>query len=101
MPVLRMKAGIKWEWETFPQWLDFLEQYPEGLNMLSYVPLAPIMIWAMGLENAKSRSATPAERAEMCRILEVSLDAGGCGYSAQRLGNGRFPYDVTMIARRW
>ena len=88
IPYESMKAGIKWEWETFPQWLDFLEQHPKGLNMLSYVPIAPIMIWVMGLENAKSRPATPAERAEMCRILEESLGAGGCGYSAQRLGNG-------------
>ena len=88
IPYESMKAGIKWEWETFPEWLDFLDQIPKGINMLSYVPIAPIMIWVMGLENAKSRPATPAERAEMCRILEESLDAGGCGYSAQRLGNG-------------
>ena len=88
IPYESMKAGIKWEWETFPEWLDFLDRTPKGINMLSYVPIAPIMIWVMGLENAKSRPATPAERAEMCRILEASLDAGGCGYSAQRLGNG-------------
>ena len=88
IPYESMKAGIKWEWETFPEWLDFLDRTPKGINMLSYVPIAPIMIWVMGLENAKSRPATPAERAEMCRILESSLDAGGCGYSAQRLGNG-------------
>ena len=88
IPYESMKAGIKWEWETFPEWLDFLDRTPKGINMLSYVPIAPIMIWVMGMENAKSRPATPAERAEMCRILEESLDAGGCGYSAQRLGNG-------------
>ena len=52
------------------------------------MPIAPIMIWVMGLENAKSRPAAPAERAGMCCILEESLDVGGCGYSAQRLGNG-------------
>src|SRR5947208_4148707 len=27
-------------------------------------------------------------RAEMCRLLSEALDAGGCGFSAQRLGNG-------------
>src|SRR5947208_13584855 len=27
-------------------------------------------------------------RAEMCRLLDEALDAGGCGFSAQRLGNG-------------
>jgi N-acyl-D-aspartate/D-glutamate deacylase len=46
------------------------------------------MIWVMGLDAAKSRPATEKEMQEMCRILEESLDAGGCGFSAQRLGNG-------------
>jgi hypothetical protein len=44
------------------------------------------MVWVMGLEAAKSgRMPTEAEHAEMCRIFEESLDAGGCGWSAQRL----------------
>ena len=96
-----MEASIKWEWETFPHGLDFLEQYPEGLNMLSCVPIAPIMIWVMGLENAKSRPATPAERAEMCCILEESLAVGGLATLPTVLKMALFPYDVTMVARLW
>jgi N-acyl-D-aspartate/D-glutamate deacylase len=88
IPYESMKAGMKWEWVTFPEWLDFLDRTPKGLNMLSYVPLAPIMIWTMGLEAAKSRPATDKERAEMCRLLNEAMDAGGCGFSCQRLGNG-------------
>lgn len=88
IPYESMKAGMKWEWTTFPEWLDFLDRTPKGLNVMSYVPLAPIMIWTMGLDAAKSRPATEAEMATMCRILEESLDVGGCGFSAQRLGNG-------------
>lgn len=88
IPYESMKAGMKWDWVTFPDWLNFLDRTPKGLNVLSYVPLAPIMIWSMGLEAAKSRPATEKELQEMCRLLEESLDAGGCGFSAQRLGNG-------------
>ena len=88
IPYESMKAGMKWDWTTFPEWLDFLDGTPKGLNVMSYVPLAPIMIWTMGLDAAKSRPATEAEMATMCRILEESLDVGGCGFSAQRLGNG-------------
>src|SRR6266568_3919356 len=88
IPFESMKAGMKWDWVTFPDWLNFLDRTPKGLNVLSYVPLAPIMIWVMGLDAAKSRPATDTERAEMCRILSEALDVGGCGFSAQRLGNG-------------
>ena len=27
-----MKAGIKWRWETFPQFLDVLDSLPKGIN---------------------------------------------------------------------
>jgi N-acyl-D-aspartate/D-glutamate deacylase len=73
---------------TFPDWLDFLDRTPKGLNVLSYVPIAPIMIWVMGLEAAKNRQATAKERQEMQRLLNEAMDAGGCGFSCQRLGNG-------------
>jgi N-acyl-D-aspartate/D-glutamate deacylase len=88
IPFESMKAGMKWDWVTFPDWLNFLDRTPKGLNVLSYVPLAPIMIWVMGLEAAKSRPATLSERQEMQRLLNEAMDAGGCGFSCQRLGNG-------------
>jgi len=88
IPFESMKAGMKWDWVTFPDWLDFLDRTPKGLNVLSYVPIAPIMIWVMGLEAAKSRPATEKERQEMQRLLNEAMDKGGCGFSCQRLGNG-------------
>ncbi len=81
-----MAAGMPWDWETFPEFLDSIERTPKGLNMLSYVGLNPLMSYVMGQEAAKERPATDAERTEMCRLLGEALDAGGCGISAQRLG---------------
>jgi len=88
VPFESMKQGMLWDWESFPQWLDSLERIPKGVNVLSYVPIAPIMIYVMGLEAAKARAPTVAERAEMCRLLDEGLEAGGCGWSTQRLGDG-------------
>ena len=87
IPFDSMKAGMLWDWVTFPEWLDTLERIPKGVNVLSYVPIGPLMVWVMGLEAAKTRRPTKAETAEMCRLLEVALDAGGCGWSVQRLGD--------------
>ncbi|HLZ69773.1 MAG TPA: amidohydrolase family protein [Dehalococcoidia bacterium] len=86
IPFESMQAGMLWDWVTFPEWLDSLERIPKGVNCLSYVPVAPLMIWTMGLEAAKSRPATPAERKEMQRLLHEAMDAGACGFSTQRLG---------------
>ncbi|MGH7964396.1 MAG: N-acyl-D-amino-acid deacylase family protein [Candidatus Binatia bacterium] len=87
IPYAAMKEGMPWDWVTFPEFLSSIERTPKGINLLPYVPVAPIMIWVMGLDEAKSgRRPTPAEEKEMCRLLHEGMDAGGCGWSAQRLG---------------
>src|SRR5258708_16256974 len=50
------------------------------------MPTASLMIYVMGLEAAKTRPATEAERAEMRRLLNEGMDAGLCGFPIQRLG---------------
>src|SRR5258705_305466 len=44
------------------------------------------MVYAMGLANAKTRSANGGEMAEMLRLLDQAMDAGALGWSAQRTG---------------
>ena len=56
------------------------------MNVLQYMPTASLMTYVMGLEAAKSRPATNAERKEMQRLLHEGMDAGLCGFSIQRLG---------------
>ena len=100
IPYAAMKAGLPWDWVTFPQFLDSLDRIPKGINLLPYVPVAPIMIWVMGLEAAKSgRLPTDAEHAAMCRLIHDGMDAGGCGWSAQRLGANsvQMDYDGTPM----
>jgi N-acyl-D-aspartate/D-glutamate deacylase len=79
-----MEAVLPWNWESFPEWMDALEAADKGVNVLTYVPLSPLIVYVMGLEAAKSRAATPEENAEMCRLLRSAMDAGACGWSAQR-----------------
>ena len=88
IPFDSMKEGMLWDWVTFPEWLDSLQRMPKGVNVLSYVPLGPLMIWVMGLEEAKSREPTDAEMEEMCRLINVGMDAGAPGWSVQKLGDG-------------
>ena len=85
IPLVSMREGMLWDWETFPEWMRTLERIPKGVNCLSYVPLAPLMIYVMGLEEAKRRPAA-SEMARMLQLMDESLDAGACGWSAQRTG---------------
>jgi N-acyl-D-aspartate/D-glutamate deacylase len=95
IPYSSMKAGMSWDWETIPQYMDSLDRAPKGVNCIQYMPTASLMTYVMGLDAAKTRPATEQERAEMRRLLAEGLDAGLCGFSIQRLGrhSGQADYD--------
>jgi N-acyl-D-aspartate/D-glutamate deacylase len=86
IPYESMKAGMRWDWETIPEYLDSLDRTPKGINCIQYMPTASLMTYVMGLEAAKTRPATEAERMEMRRVLDEGMAAGLCGFSIQRLG---------------
>ncbi len=86
IPYDTMKAGMPWQWETVPEYMDVLARIPKGVNCIQYMPTASLMTYVMGLEAAKSRPANEAERKEMKRLLNEGMDAGLCGFSIQRLG---------------
>jgi len=86
IPYAAMKAGMPWNWVTFPDFIESLNRTPKGVNCLTYVPLTPLYAWVMGWEEAKKRRPTEAELQEMCRLINEAMDAGACGWSAQVLG---------------
>jgi N-acyl-D-aspartate/D-glutamate deacylase len=79
-----MAAGMPWDWETFPEYLDSLERTPKGVNMLSYVPLNPLMAYVMGVDAAKSRPANAEERARMCELLSEARTRSSVTTTARR-----------------
>ena len=86
IPLASMKAGMPWDWVSFPEFLDSVERTPKAINLLPYVPVGPLLIWVLGFEAAKAgRRPSDAEHAELCRLLHEAMDAGGCGWSAQRM----------------
>ncbi|HYF60883.1 MAG TPA: amidohydrolase family protein [Burkholderiaceae bacterium] len=86
IPLASMAAGMPWDWVTFPEFLDSVDRTPKAVNVLPYVPVGPLLVWVLGLEGAKAgRRPTDAEHAELRRLLNEAMDAGGCGWSAQRM----------------
>ena len=65
-----------------------LDQTLKDLNCLSYAPVNPLLVYVMGLEAAKSRDATDAERQRMGQILREAMGARAYGWSAQRTAPG-------------
>jgi N-acyl-D-aspartate/D-glutamate deacylase len=86
IPYASMAAGLPWDWVTYPEFLDSVDRRPKAVNVLPYVPIAPLLVWVLGFERAKTGVLpSDAEHREIRRLLHESMDAGGCGWSAQRL----------------
>lgn len=87
IPLAAMKAGMPWDWVTYPEFLDSVDRHPKAMNILPFVPLSPLLVEVMGLDEAKTgRRFTAKEEQAVSRILNEAMDAGGCGWSLQHLG---------------
>ena len=100
VPLATMKAGMPFDWVTFKEYLDSVERTPKGVNVMSFVPLAPIYGYVVGADEAKQRAATDEELKEMCDLVIEGMEVGGCGISAQingAVGNVQLDYDGTPM----
>jgi N-acyl-D-amino-acid deacylase len=86
IPVSHQRAALPWDWESFPEYLARVKQLPKGVNVLTYLPLNPLLVYVMGVDAAKTRRPTAAEMAEMHRLINEAMDAGAIGISMSVMG---------------
>ena len=83
IPLSMMQASMRWDWVTFPEFLDSLDRHGLGVNAASLVPYSPLRAWVMGNEAARDPNykATSDQIGQMKHILREALNAGGFGFS--------------------
>ncbi|BFM14577.1 amidohydrolase family protein [Maricurvus nonylphenolicus] len=86
IPVAHQRAALPWNWETFPEYLDVIRQQPKGINISTYLPINPLLIYVMGVDAAKTRRPTEAEMTELHRLINEAMDAGALGISMSVMG---------------
>jgi N-acyl-D-aspartate/D-glutamate deacylase len=84
VPGTALSAGMTWAWETFPEYLDYLETLPKVLDVGTHVPHGAVRAYVMGERGARNEPATPADIAEMRRIVAEGVSAGALGVSTSR-----------------
>src|SRR4026209_2498913 len=75
-----LRQGIRWQFETIPEYLDMLERQGAAVNVAVFAGHSALRTYVMG-EAATQRSATPAEVDAMKRLLLEALRAGAVGFS--------------------
>jgi N-acyl-D-aspartate/D-glutamate deacylase len=98
-----LRAGIRWDFESLPQYLDSLERRGAALNVAAFAGHSAIRTYAMG-DAATERAASEAEVAAMKKILLEAMQAGAVGFSTSTSpahnGEGGLPMPSRLADER-
>ena len=87
IPGSALAEGIRWEWESFDEYLDALERMPRALDIGAQLPHAAVRSYVMG---ARAQDpATGDDLAAMALIVRSALRAGALGVSTGRTAGHR------------
>ena len=81
MNLATLEAGIPWDFETFPQYLDSVERHGVGLNYGVYVGHTAVRLFVMGEDGYEREQATPDEITAMQDIVRDAMVAGAMGFA--------------------
>lgn len=84
IPGAAMVEGIKWEWESFPEYLDALERKPRVLDLGAQIGHGALRAFVMGDRGANNEDATASDIEKMALLTEQALRAGALGFSTSR-----------------
>ena len=89
IPGTALHEGLPWKWETFPEYLDFLETLPRDIDLGAQLPHSAVRVNVMGSRGVARAPATPEDIEQMAAIAREAIEAGALGFTTSRTINHR------------
>lgn len=85
IPGTVLHDGLKWNWETFGEFMDALDVCSWDADVAVQLPHAPLRVYVMGERAIRHEDANEEDIARMRRITREAMEAGAIGFSTSRL----------------
>jgi len=89
IPGTALSEGISWGWESFPEYMNALDQMPHTIDFMAHVPHDALRVYVMGDRAVAEETATSDDIEQMRVLLRQALEAGAVGFSTGRSDNHR------------
>lgn len=90
IPHAVMAQGLPWNWETFSDYLDALDNREADIDFAAQLPHSPLRVFVMGRRGADLEPPTSEDLAQMRRLTAEAVRAGALGVSTSRNLSHRF-----------
>ncbi len=87
LPFPVLTAGLPWNWQSFPEYLDTLDERRFDLDIGTQVPHAALRVHVMRERGVAREPATPDDIGKMAAIAKAAVEAGALGFSTSRTLN--------------
>ena len=84
IPGAALADGIRWSWESFPEYLDAIEAQPRVIDVGAQVPHGAVRAYVMGERGARNEPASTDDIEGMAAIVREGITAGALGFSTSR-----------------
>ncbi len=79
-----LAEGLPWNWQSFPEFLDALDERRFDMDIATQVPHAAVRVHVMGRRGFDREPSTERDREQMARIAAEGVRAGALGFSTSR-----------------
>jgi N-acyl-D-amino-acid deacylase len=82
-------AGLSWDWESFPEFLDAVDRRSRDIDVATLLPHAPMRVFVMGKRALDREAATAQDLEQMKALAQEALAAGALGVGTSQLPEHR------------